>query len=253
MGFCCYLLRGQLLDVDGTYFICVKTLAIGVTLIVIGAMGIHEAKTYLDEEQASAEEVQSSSESSLISKRGNIYITYFINGMVLGLSWDGLPSLAPTLALPTLPAALTFLLCYGIGTALFMGAVSGLLARCALLLGDVAGRRLPMSLGVVASVFSVAAGACCLSQGVLTATLAAAGPGTSSLMMYAIVACAGLCSVVCTIGLLYVYSKHSPAFADLLAPFVYFVMLSIKSLDPIILSSPSSQDAKVSHSHVHIV
>lgn len=233
------------MDVNGDYFICVKTLAVGVTLIAIGVMGIHEAKSSLYKDGVSEDE-SNLGIASLVSKRGNIYMTYFMNGLVLGLSWDGLPSLAPSLALPEITSAVTFLLFYCLGTALFMGTISGLFARCASLLGDVTDQRLPISLALVASIFAVVAGCFCLLKGVLVVSLLPTGSDTPTVTVHLILIGTGFFSLVCSLALISVCGKYSTTCAELLKPFLFFV----QTLNRQVISR---SDVNRPQSHVHIV
>ncbi len=77
----------------------------------------------------------------------------------MGLTWDGLPSLAPTFALPEFNSVLIFLSCYCIGTALFMAFVTSFVSHATLLLGDMIGNSLPLSLSLIASIISIISGA----------------------------------------------------------------------------------------------
>ena len=97
-------------------------LAIGISLIVIGLIGIKEAKEW---------EVPDESACEVVGADGNISVVYqsttdntpnprkravLFNGILHGFSWDGAPSLAPAIAISTWKGSLTFLLSYALGT-----------------------------------------------------------------------------------------------------------------------------------------
>lgn len=110
---------------------------IAVTLLIIGGMGIYEnlATGEGKDETEVDTELNSSGESSNKSDRNkawNMIISYsivFMNGMLLGLSWDGLPSLTPTVVIKQQHAIIGFLLSYMIGTIVVMTFVAGLIGE----------------------------------------------------------------------------------------------------------------------------
>jgi hypothetical protein len=89
--------------------------AVGLSLVVIGLMGVKEAREW----ESEIEGVQPQSLSAAAAdpgvktaqKRAVIF-----NGILHGFSWDGAPSLAPALAVATWSGNLTFLLAYALGT-----------------------------------------------------------------------------------------------------------------------------------------
>ena len=132
--------------------------AVGVTLIIIGIMGIHESRsipkenavTTLGEVEnngqslnaAEVEKIQPSESSSVI-------ITIFANGCFLGMSWDGLPSLAPTLALFSWQSLFAFLAAYCVGTVLTISVASGCIGMSTKWLSTVISDDLPRRLALV--------------------------------------------------------------------------------------------------------
>ena len=118
-------------------------LAIGISLIVIGLLGIKEAREWespddvpiacdLLEESTDGKNLvkttsgNTSSPQSLssavtptslaISPPNPAKRAVLFNGILHGFSWDGAPSLAPAVAISTLRGSLTFLLSYALGT-----------------------------------------------------------------------------------------------------------------------------------------
>ena len=108
-------------------------LAIGVSLIVIGLLGIKEAKEWESPEgnacdivvgQEEQQDSSSSSPQSLSAAAAPVSDAkraVLFNGILHGFSWDGAPSLAPAVAIATWRGSLTFLLSYALGT---MGAMA---------------------------------------------------------------------------------------------------------------------------------
>jgi hypothetical protein len=99
----------------------VTEIAVGLSLILIGAMGIREAREW-EEVLVEGGEPQSLSAAAAdagvktAAKRAVIF-----NGLLHGFSWDGAPSLAPALAVATWSGNLAFLSAYAAGT---MGAMA---------------------------------------------------------------------------------------------------------------------------------
>lgn len=151
--------------------------AIGVTLIIIGTMGIHECQEGSDaiirESGTSNDstitlteirtlrpfeiggtELEEKSQSMML--RGQkvltsvaIPITIFANGCFLGLSWDGLPSLAPALALYSWEHLFAFLAAYCLGTVLTVATASGFIGESTRWLSTVTSMDLPRRLALV--------------------------------------------------------------------------------------------------------
>jgi len=101
-------------------------LAIGVSLIVIGLLGIKEAKEWEAPEASGCDVVGSGgggeesnnpqSLSAAASPVSDAKRAVLFNGILHGFSWDGAPSLAPAVAIATWRGSLTFLLSYALGT-----------------------------------------------------------------------------------------------------------------------------------------
>ena len=105
-------------------------LAIGISLIVIGLLGIKEAREWSADEMmgeidGGAVVVEGKSLSSAVSPPTTVEETsspstaksaVLFNGILHGFSWDGAPSLAPAVAIATWRGSLTFLVSYALGT-----------------------------------------------------------------------------------------------------------------------------------------
>eukprot|EP01034_Spumella_vulgaris_P021968 gene21967-28050_t len=124
---------------------------VGLTLVVIGLMGIAESKNDADGAEDEGKNVKETtdqhdienintpqdiainlSNGSSIATNINsntrplfAYLALFVNGAVLGVSWDGLPSLAPSVVLDNTHSLSLFLAAYLLGTVLAMGTASG--------------------------------------------------------------------------------------------------------------------------------
>jgi len=114
-------------------------LAIGASLIVIGLLGIKEAREWEapegdacevseNEDGSTAHGVPKSLSAAASPPRSNMAVNpnpakraVLFNGILHGFSWDGAPSLAPAVAISTWRGSLTFLLSYALGT---MGAMA---------------------------------------------------------------------------------------------------------------------------------
>lgn len=91
-------------------------IAIGVSLVLIGVLGVKESKEWLDEIDAGTPQSLSAAANpdaavTVQAKRAVVF-----NGLLHGFSWDGAPSLAPALAVATWRGSLTFLFSYALGT-----------------------------------------------------------------------------------------------------------------------------------------
>lgn len=95
-------------------------LAIGISLIVIGLVGIKEAREWNSEEMPPLEEGKSLSAAATpvdaVAAPSTAKSAVLFNGILHGFSWDGAPSLAPAVAIATWRGSLTFLVSYALGT-----------------------------------------------------------------------------------------------------------------------------------------
>lgn len=98
-------------------------LAIGGSLIVIGLLGIKEAREWEAPEDACEVEEGTPKSLSAAATPTSMAINpnpakraVLFNGILHGFSWDGAPSLAPAVAISTWQGSLTFLLSYAFGT-----------------------------------------------------------------------------------------------------------------------------------------
>lgn len=164
-----YLLEDSLLQLSWMSFVVqYADIAIGTTLIIIGLMGMLES-TGIDE--ASPTDVNLSVPSSSMKYSTLAIITkssaILSNGILLGLSWDGLPSLAPALSADSWSTLLEFLISYGLGTLAAMAVVSALIGICTNLLGAYLSNTIPKRLAFSSSVIAVIIGLVWIGEAIL--------------------------------------------------------------------------------------
>lgn len=122
-------------------------IAVGLSLIVIGIMGLKEARDFKFEFEEPIEPKRQTSHN--LSAAVNVALTdtdndlksstskvpalrtraILLNGVLHGFSWDGAPSLAPALALMTWGHTITFLSSYAFGTMITMAFVTTLIGE----------------------------------------------------------------------------------------------------------------------------
>lgn len=138
---------------------------IGISLLLIGFIGIKESREWQNEIQAGTPQSLSAAATSpealaapaginTSAKRAVIF-----NGILHGLSWDGAPSLAPALAVATWRSSLTFLFSYSLGTIATMGLATVAIGEGTRRAGQILHRPdLPQKVGFVSSWVAIAVG-----------------------------------------------------------------------------------------------
>lgn len=136
----------------------VTEIAVGLSLILIGVMGIREAREW--EEEIDGVQAQSLSAAAAdagvksAQKRAVIF-----NGLLHGFSWDGAPSLAPALAVATWSGNLAFLSAYAFGTMSAMAIVTILIGEGTRRAGQIFQRPdIPQKLSFASSLLAIAIG-----------------------------------------------------------------------------------------------
>lgn len=142
----------------------VSELAVGLSLVTIGIMGLNEAREWYNENQqlAAVRSLSAGSATDPLSgptsseqKRAILF-----NGLLHGFSWDGAPSLAPALALATWGSNLAFLGAYAVGTMTTMALTTTVIGEGTRRAGKVFERPdLPQKVSMLSSVFAVCVGA----------------------------------------------------------------------------------------------
>lgn len=146
-------------------------LAIGASLVVIGLLGIKEAREWEADPADACEVVEgeggggggvpkSLSAAAVPAAGPNpAKRAVLFNGILHGFSWDGAPSLAPAVAISTWRGSLTFLLSYAVGTMAAMALATTVIGegtrRAA---GKLDRPDLPRDLSVVSSFLALAVG-----------------------------------------------------------------------------------------------
>lgn len=283
IGIIGFSLKDIVFQSNMNYILCIKNIALGGTLLVIGTMGMREAihnKLEEDEKEKNNEsegkfvkekEVKEQDELTLnsivgvnveddvedeeinhnnnfkisniqqekeekeeqeeekkilqptikgLSRRHSLYLTYFFNGCIMGLTWDGLPSLAPSIALPEFSSVLIFLFCYCFGTAFFMSIVSGIVSHASIILGDIVGSNFPLSLALLASIVSIVTGCYWLLYAGIVAVV---GDDETLIPYHMYFSCiAIICSGISSMIVIYTYIHNSLFGASILSPILYY-------------------------------
>ena len=100
----------------------------GFTLLIVGCMGVRESCHPNSTDNLGNESVEHSTKSALTTNLR--YFVTFLNGFVMGLSWDGIPSLTPAVfagigsdSYEDSSSALLYLISYAIATVISMSAI----------------------------------------------------------------------------------------------------------------------------------
>jgi hypothetical protein len=136
----------------------VMEIAVGLSLILIGVMGIREAREWEDEMIATPQSLSAaaSPDAGVKDTRGRAVI---FNGLLHGFSWDGAPSLAPALAVATWGGNLAFLSAYAAGTMATMAITTTLIGEGTRRAGEVFNRPdIPQKLSFFSSILAIAIG-----------------------------------------------------------------------------------------------
>lgn len=185
MGIVAVGLKGSLLaDSLIAYLTLWTNFLIGMTLIVIGVMGLHElnsdddTKTTPDNDNhtnndsaaeysdlADDEFISLTTEAKTAASRinGTFFIAtlsaQFANGFLLGLALDAIPSVSPAFWLDSYSSWLEFFVSYIIGTLVTMGALAAIVGESTKFLGRFV-VHLPQRLAYVSSYGSICIGVC---------------------------------------------------------------------------------------------
>ena len=142
----------------------VMEIAVGLSLILIGAMGIREAREWEEENMplpktANSLSAAASPDAGVAVKDAQKRAVIF-NGLLHGFSWDGAPSLAPALAVATWGGNLAFLSAYATGTMAAMALTTTLIGEGTRRAGEVFNRPdIPQKLSFFSSILAIAIGA----------------------------------------------------------------------------------------------
>lgn len=134
--------------------------AVGVSLVVIGLLGIKEAREWEAEleESGALQSLSAGAVEDHIAPFGRNRAIVF-NGLLHGFSWDGAPSLAPALAVASWRSNIAFLLAYGVGTMVTMALTTTFIGEGTRRAGKIFHRPdLPQKLSLFSSIFAIAIG-----------------------------------------------------------------------------------------------
>jgi hypothetical protein len=130
---------------------------VGLSLVLIGLLGVKEAREVDKVESGSLDE----------KDLGKSSVAIFANGMLHGFSWDGAPSVAPALAMRTWHSAVSFLLSYCIGTMLAMSITAGVVGEGSVRLGKAINTPdLPKKLSFFSSLIAIIIGIYWIAQAI---------------------------------------------------------------------------------------
>jgi len=133
---------------------------VGLSLVLIGAMGLREAKEWAEEiDSLPAHSLSAAVSPNEVTSAGDGNRAVIFNGLLHGFSWDGAPSLAPALAVATWGGNLAFLSAYAAGTVAMMVVATSFIGEGTRRAGEIFNRPdLPQKLSVVTSIIAIAIG-----------------------------------------------------------------------------------------------
>jgi hypothetical protein len=133
-------------------------IAVGLSLVVIGLMGIKEAREWEAEIEGVQPQTLSAAAADAGIKSAQKRAVIF-NGLLHGFSWDGAPSLAPALAVATWRGNMAFLLAYAMGTIGVMTIATTVIGEGTRRAGEFFHRPdIPQKLSFFSSILAVAIG-----------------------------------------------------------------------------------------------
>lgn len=137
----------------------VTEIAVGLSLILIGVMGIREAREWQEEMEGVQPQSLSAAAAPVASMKDSQKRAVIFNGLLHGFSWDGAPSLAPAVAVATWSGNLAFLSAYAAGTMATMAITTTLIGEGTRKAGQVMERPdLPQRLSLFSSFLAIAIG-----------------------------------------------------------------------------------------------
>lgn len=158
MGACAFGLKNQVSGKFMKRFLGgashVTEIAVGISLIIIGILGMKEAREFEGSANLKSLSAAAAEPAKDTQKRAVIF-----NGLLHGFSWDGAPSLAPALAVATWNSNLAFLVSYAIGTMTAMAVTTTLIGESTRRAGEIMNRPdIPQKLSFASSILAIAIG-----------------------------------------------------------------------------------------------
>jgi len=165
LGLSAFFLKNRIQHLTRLHFLHGATeLAVGLSLILIGILGIKEAREW-EEDMTNNNNTMgqpqslSSAASEVGAKTESQKRAVLLNGILHGFSWDGAPSLAPAVALATLKGSLSFLFSYAIGTMAAMTLATTVIGETTRRAGEIFHKPdLPQKLSLVSSFLAIGVG-----------------------------------------------------------------------------------------------
>jgi hypothetical protein len=137
----------------------VTEIAVGLSLILIGVMGIREAREWEDEIVDGVQPQSLSAAATDTGVKSAQKRAVIFNGLLHGFSWDGAPSLAPAIAVATWSGNLAFLSAYAMGTMGAMAIVTTLIGEGTRRAGQIFHRPdIPQKLSLASSMLAIVIG-----------------------------------------------------------------------------------------------
>jgi len=166
MGIAAYTLKYSILP-SSSWLERIIDIVVGLTLVMIGILGLIEIKNSGDDE-INVEKKDNNTISdnnndshNTISKTLLHFSGVLTNGIVLGLSWDALPSLTPAVSITKWTTLFIFILFYGIGTLVAISISSAIIGESTyFILNDIllVKSKLPMKLAYGSSIAALVFG-----------------------------------------------------------------------------------------------
>jgi hypothetical protein len=163
LGITAFFLKSRMANMSSLQSILTRAssvteIAVGLSLVIIGLMGIKEAREW----ESEIDGVQPQSLSAAAADVGIKSVqkrAVMFNGLLHGFSWDGAPSLAPALAVATWSGNLSFLLAYAMGTIGVMTLTTTLIGEGTRRAGQLFQRPdIPQKLSFVSSILAIIIG-----------------------------------------------------------------------------------------------
>jgi hypothetical protein len=141
--------------------------AVGLSLVLIGVMGIREAREWASDLKTATHTQSLSAAVTSEHTVGNAGSrAVLLNGLLHGFSWDGAPSLAGGLAVGSWRGNVFFLLSYALGTVLAMSFTTTVIGEGTVRIGERMKRPdVPVKLSFWSSVVAVAVGVAWIGMG----------------------------------------------------------------------------------------
>lgn len=163
LGVCAFALKNHLNKFASTPALLhgvssAMEIAVGLSLVVVGALGIKESREWKAEIAVPAQSLSAAAVDPSIKNTYKRAVVF--NGLLHGFSWDGAPSLAPAIAVATWRGNITFLLSYALGSMLAMTLTTTLIGETTRQAGEIFQRPdIPQKLSYISSVVALLVGA----------------------------------------------------------------------------------------------